>query len=286
MTDAGFDSLLPPAMARKAEALGVAKVELPAGKLFALAVLAGAFIAFGGMFSTLATTGASALPYGLVRVLAGVTFSLGLILVVIGGAELFTGNNLMVMALASRRVTLGAVARSWAIVYLGNFVGSVLVALLVFGADYHHLSAGRVGAQVLAVAAAKSSLPFVPALVRGVLGNILVCLAVWLCMSARTDVDKILALVGPITAFVAANFEHSIANMYFLTLGWLVKVSANAAFWTATGLDPAAFDGVTVMRGLWGNLIPVTLGNVIGGTVFVGLTYWFIYLRIAPSQSK
>jgi formate/nitrite transporter len=279
----GLDALLPPAMTRKAEDVGVAKATMPLVRTLVLAVLAGSFIALGAGFSTVATTGAAeALGYGPARVLAGVVFSLGLVLVVVGGAELFTGNNLLVMALVARRVTGRAVLRNWAIVYVGNLVGAIATALLVYLSGQYRTGAGAVGKQALDVAVAKATIPFGEALARGVLANALVCLAVWLCLSARTVTDKIVAIVLPITAFVAAGFEHSIANMYFLPIGLFVKAGAPAGFWTDADTSSAAYDDLTWASFLVDNLVPVTIGNVIGGAVLVGVVYALAYPASEP----
>ena len=270
-----LDALLPPEMAQRAEEIGAAKVTMDRGRLLALAVLAGAFIAFGGIFSTVALAGASGAPWGATRVLAGVVFSVGLILVIVGGAELFTGNNLIVMAWAGGRVSTWALLRNWTLVYVGNFAGAVGIALLACGGRLHEAGGGAVGATALGIAAAKLQLGFVQAVLLGILCNVLVCLAVWLAYSARSTTDRVLAIVPPIAAFVAAGFEHSVANMYFVPFALLV-----------TFLDP----GFTAARVIdihtltWGdfivrNLLPVTLGNVIGGALLVGGVYWFVYLR-------
>ncbi len=275
----GTDALLPQEMAEKAERIGAGKTNLPILSLLTLAVLAGAFIAFGAMFSTIAVAATdNHLPFGVIRVVAGLTFSLGLILVVVGGAELFTGNNLMVMAWAGGKISLGNMLRAWALVYIGNFVGAAATAVMVFLAGVHGNGDAAVGAAALASAGAKAALPFFPALMRGVLGNVLVCLAAWLCYSARTTTDKILSIVPPITAFAAAGFEHSVANMFILPYGLLIKELAEPAFWTAIAQSPADFDALT-WGALFTNLVPVTIGNVIGGGVMVGAVYWFVYLR-------
>jgi formate/nitrite transporter len=281
-SSAVMDALLPAEMAEKAEHIGVQKTRLEAPRLLVLAILAGAFIAFGAMFSTIVVAGADGvLPYGVARLLAGLVFSVGLILVVVGGAELFTGNNLMVMAWAGGRVSLGEMLRAWALVYLGNFIGATVTALLVFAtASYGH----GVGAAALAIAEGKASLPFLPALVRGILGNVLVCLAVWLCYSARTTTDRILAIVPPIAAFVAAGFEHSVANMYLIPYGILIRNFAPPDFWAGIGAAPDQFPALT-LGGMSANLVPVTIGNVIGGGVLVGAVYWFAYLRHRPAPS-
>lgn len=275
----GADALLPKEMAEKAERIGADKTRLPVLSLLTLAVLAGAFIAFGSLFSTIAISATdNHLTFGLVRVVAGLTFSLGLILVVVGGAELFTGNNLMVMAWAGGKISLGGMLRAWALVYIGNFLGAVATAVMVFLAGVHGNGDSAVGAAALNIAEAKAALPFFQALMRGVLGNVLVCLAVWLCYSAHSTTDRILCIVPPVTAFVAAGFEHSVANMFILPYGLLIKELAEPAFWTAIQQSPASYDALS-----WGaffsNLAPVTIGNVIGGGMFVGAVYWFIYLR-------
>jgi formate/nitrite transporter len=276
MTDLHIDALLPPEMAKKAEAIGVAKAGMPAFKLFWLAILAGAFIALGANLATTVAAGsAGELPYGVARLLTGAVFSLGLILVVIGGAELFTGNNLIIMAWAGRKVSTGALLRNWVIVYAGNFAGALATAALAFASRQYTFGGGLVGAAALAAASAKVSLGFWQAVALGVLCNTLVCLAVWLTYSARSTVDKIAAIIFPITAFVAAGFEHSIANIYFIPLGILVK-TLDPAFAAAAGLDLAR---LTWGNFLLANLIPVTLGNVIGGTVLVAAVYWLVYLR-------
>ncbi|EHK52533.1 formate/nitrite transporter [Mesorhizobium alhagi CCNWXJ12-2] len=270
-------------MAQAAEQIGVDKTRLDTLSLLALAVLAGAFIAFGSMFSVIVTAGTEgALPYGVIRLLGGLVFSLGLILVVVGGAELFTGNNLMVMAYASGRVGMGEVLRAWGLVYLGNFVGGLGIAALVFlAAGYSHGS-GAVGEAALASAETKTSLSALQALIHGILANVLVCLAIWLCYSARTTTDKILAIVPPVAGFVAAGFEHSIANMYLLSFALLTKFGAPSEFWDAISQTPSAFPHLTVVAAL-ANLLWVTIGNMMGG-ILVGVTYWFVYLRKRPAE--
>jgi formate transporter FocA len=248
--------------------------------MLALAVLAGAFIALGAVFMTTVTAGASGvLPYGIARLLGGVAFCLGLILVVVAGAELFTGNNLIVMAWASRKVTTGKLLRNWLIVYFGNFVGAVLTAYGVYLSGQYAFGQGAVGLQALTIANAKVGLSFTQAVVLGVFCNALVCLAVWLCMSARTTTDRILSILFPISAFVAAGFEHSIANMYFIPVALFIKNGAPAEFWTNIGKTAADFSNVTWGNFFVANLLPVTIGNIIGGVLMVGLVYWFIYLR-------
>jgi formate transporter len=274
----GLDALLPPGMARRAAAIGVVKASMAVPRVLLLAVLAGAFIGLGACLSTVATTGSEdVIGSGPTRVLAGVVFSLGLVLVVVGGAGLFTGNNMLVMAVVARRLTVRAMLRNWAIVYIGNLVGAVGTAWLVYLSGQYRTDSGAVGRNALDTAAAKAALPFDEALVRGILANALVCLAVWLCMSARSVIDKVVAVVFPVTAFVAAGFEHSVANMYFLPIGLFVKAGAPDGFWSVSGTTADAYGGLTWRTFLLDNLVPVTIGNVIGGAVLVGLVYALAY---------
>ena len=278
-----IDALLPPEMAKRAEQIGVAKTRLDTLSLMALAILAGAFVAFGSMFSVVVTAGAEGLlPYGVIRLLGGLVFSLGL--VIVGGAELFTGNNLMVMACASGRVGAREVLRAWGLVYIGNFVGAIGIALLVFLAEGYAHGGGAVGMTALVGADGKAALSAMQAFIHGILANVLVCLATWLCYSARTTTDKILAIVFPIAAFSAAGFEHSIANMYLLTFALLTKLGAPYTFWDAIGKTPSLFSHLHVLGALL-NLVWVTLGNMAGG-IMVGITYWFIYLRNAGTRTR
>ena len=278
-TEVRLDALMPAEMAAKAAEVGVRKAALGVVPTFVLAVLAGAFIALGAAFATTVSAGAAGmLPYGIIRLLAGLAFSLGLILVIVGGAELFTGNNLLAMAWASRRISTGAVIRNWAIVYVGNLVGAVGTAVLIVAAGQHAFGGASVGAVALSTAAAKVGYSPLQAFVLGILCNGLVCLSVWLTYSARTTTDRILAIVPPIAAFVAMGFEHSVANMYFIPAGMLIRAVAPDAFWTQIEHAPADYASLD-WAGLVGNLVPVTLGNIVGGTILVGAVYWLVYLR-------
>jgi len=273
---AGLDPLLPPQMAAKAEALGVAKAHLSLLTTFVLAVLAGAFIALGADLFTVVTTD-SGLGYGTARLVGGVAFSLGLVLVVIGGAELFTGNNLIVMAWASRRISALELLRNWTIVYVGNFAGALATAAIVYTSGQWKFDNYEVGANAIRIADHKVGLGVAEAVALGVLCNALVCLAVWLTYSARSNIDKAIAVVFPITAFVASGFEHSIANMYFIPLALFIKHEKGV-----TGL--ASMANADQAHLTWGgfflrNLLPVTAGNIIGGALMVGIVYWFVYLR-------
>ena len=277
-----IDSLLPPEMARKAEEAGVKKANLPGVTMFVLAILAGSFIALGSIFFTVTVTGD--MPFGVKKLLGGIVFSLGLILVIVGGAELFTGNNLIVMAWANKRISSFQIFRNWIIVYAGNLAGSLATAILMFFTCQYTFAKGQVGITALTIAQTKCSLNFVQALSLGIMCNVLVCLAVWLCFSARTTTDKILSIIFPITAFVAAGFEHSVANMYFIPIGLLIRSFAGPGFWQMTGMLPDQFSDITISNFLFTNLLPVTIGNVIGGTIMVGIVYWFVYLRNTSSN--
>jgi len=275
-----FDALPPREIAAKAEDVGVAKAQLGFVPTLLLAVLAGAFIAMGAVFSTTTVTGATgSLPFGVTRLLAGLTFSLGLILVVIAGAELFTGNNLLLMAFASGKISLLSLIRNWTIVYVGNFLGSTATAIGMYLAGLHQMGRGEVGRTAMRIATEKCQLSWDQAFVRGVFCNALVCLAVWLCMSCRSTGDKILAIIFPITAFVAAGFEHSVANMYFVPAALFIKQGAGADWLGTIGIDVAASDALTWSRFFSGNLVPVTLGNILGGGILVGAVYWVVYCR-------
>lgn len=259
------DAYAPAVVAAMVENAGVKKAALSILQTLVLAVLAGAFIAFGGMFFTVAITD-TGLGLGPTRLLGGLAFSLGLILVVVAGAELFTGNNLIVMAWASRRITTARLLRNWSLVYIGNFVGAFATAIIVYGSGTLGIGDGAVAETARNIASAKVQLPFMEAFLRGVLCNTLVCLGVWLCAAAHSVGSKILAILFPITAFVALGFEHSVANMYLIPIGYL-----------------AGAEGVT-MATFAANLVPVTLGNIVGGSVLVALVYWIVYLR-KPDQT-
>lgn len=295
--DFRIDALLPADMATKAEQGGIKKANMDFPHMFILAILAGAFIALGGVFATAVSAGSSVvtaadgsaafvvgLPYGVVRLLSGVAFSLGLILVVVAGAELFTGNNLIVMAWAGRKVSTGRLLRNWATVWVGNFVGAIMTVGLMLGTGQYTFGGGAVGAAALSTASSKAGLGFFQAMALGVMCNALVCLAVWLTYSARTTADKILAIIPPVAAFVAAGFEHSVANMYFIPLGLFIKSAAPESFWAQIHKSAADYPDLTWSNFFTHNLIPVTIGNIIGGAVLVGAVYWFVYLHRKPES--
>lgn len=278
MPDATPEVRAPAKIAETAADTGAKKAKLDWPVLAALGVLAGLYIGFGGLLATLALSGAEgALPFGVGRILAGLVFSLGLILVVVGGAELFTGNTLIVVALAEGRARWHDVAGAWSLAWATNLLGSLIAVALAILAGLAMLGEGAFGAAALRAAQAKGSLPFGTAFWSGVLANVLVCLAVWMAWGARSAADKVLVIIPPVAAFVALNTEHSVANMALIPLGWGVREFAGAEFWAKTGLAAASFPAAS-FGGLLRNLVPVTLGNVLGG-VLVGGAYWFAYLR-------
>jgi len=265
----GFDAYAPKEIAEKVEAIGVAKARLPLVPQITLGLLAGGFIGLGALYFTLVISDTS-LSFAVSRILGGLAFSLGLILVVIAGAELFTGNNLLVMAWAGRRISTVELLRNWIVIYLANFIGALGLVLLVLWSHHWRMNGEAVGIAAVNIAAAKAALPFWEAFFKGILCNILVCLAVWLGLAGRSVVDKIFAIILPISAFVAAGFEHSVANMYFIPLGILLQEQVATA-----GLPAVTW------AGLIANLIPVTLGNIAGGAVLVAAVYHLVYRRRA-----
>jgi formate transporter len=243
-----------------------------------LSVIGGAFISFGAIFATTVSAGTAGLPYGVAKLLSGLAFTLGFITVIVAGAELFTGNNLIVMAWASGKVKARGLLLNWLITFVGNCAGAVATAALMFYTTQYTFGAGAVGLAALTTANSKAALAFVPALTLGIMCNALVCLASWMCYSARTTVDRVVIIIPPIAAFVAAGFEHSIANAFFIPMGLFIKAGAGDTFWASIGKTAADYPSLTWTNFL-GNLIPVTAGNIIGGSLLVGVVYWFVYLR-------
>ena len=265
----GFDAFSPGEIAERVETAGVAKARLPIVSLLMLGLLAGAFIGLGSLYYVIVVSDPS-LPHALQRVLGGLVFSLGLLLVVVAGAELFTGNNLLAMAWADAKVSTRELAFNWFVVCCANFGGAVALASIVFLSGHAETHA----ATYVKIAAAKTSLPFVQAFFSGVMCNVLVCMAVWMTLAGRSVVDKAVAIVFPISAFVAAGFEHSVANMYFIPLGMMLQAAAG---------EPVA------VSGLARNLVPVIAGNLVGGSVLVALVYYVIYrwpLRVSSAPAR
>jgi formate/nitrite transporter len=266
----GLDAYAPKEIAARLAAVGATKARLPLLSMVALGVLAGGFIGLGALYFTLVVSDPG-LGFAAGRVLGGVVFSLGLVLVVVAGAELFTGNNLLVMAWVARRITTGELLRDLVIVFLANLVGAAGLAVLVALSGEWRLGGEQVGQAAVRIAAAKTALPFGEAFLRAVLCNVLVCLAVWMALAGRSVTDKVFAVVFPISAFVAAGFEHSVANMYFIPLGLLLRDHVDTA--AIANLDSLTWAGFLE------NLVPVTLGNIVGGSVLVGLVFAVVYRR-------
>ena len=263
------DALGPAEIEAKAETLAVGKAGMAGAKCFVLAMLAGAFIAFGATYF-LVFLGDSAVPFAAQRLVGGICFSLGLVLVLCCGAELFTGNMLMVTGLASKKIKLGGLVRNWVIVWLGNLVGSLIVVALIYWCGVGAMNGGAVGDAMVSVAVSKVTPDWLVLMAKGIMCNVMVCLAVWIGFSARTVVDKVLGIMLPISFFVAAGFEHCVANMFFLPTGLLMK---SAGFGAAVA-NAGALDVTAILY----NLSAATVGNIIGG-VLVGLAYWFVYAR-------
>jgi formate/nitrite transporter len=271
-----YENRSPQAVAQVvAQTFGMRRVTSPFLNLVVLGVLAGVYIGFGAQLATLVGHDAAAkVGLGIAQVLSGGVFSVGLMLVVIAGAELFTGNNLMIASVFEKRFGVRKLLASWAVVYLANFAGALLLVWIMYEAGLWKMGGNGVGVKALAIANAKAALPFGEAFFRGLGCNWLVCLAVWMALSAKEIPGKILAILFPIMAFVALGYEHCVANMYFIPLGLLLKNTA-----AATGME---LGGLTVQRFLVGNLVPVTLGNIVGGALFVGSLYWLVYTRTQP----
>jgi len=270
----GFDAFSPKEIAAQVETIGVAKARLPLVSMLMLSVVAGAFIGLGALYFVLVKSDLS-LGFAAGQVLGGVAFALGLILVVVAGAELFTGNNLLAMAWADGRISTLDLLRNWAIVCGGNFIGAAGLALFVFLSRHPEMNDGAIAEEYLSIAAAKVAMPFWTAFFKGILCNVLVCMAVWMALAGRSVVDKAVAIVFPISAFVAAGFEHSVANMYLIPLAMLLQTFGNVG---------ATANTVTWV-GFFSNLVPVILGNIVGGSVLVGLVYHVIYRR-TPGRNR
>ena len=269
-----IDDLTPAEVATKAVNVGIKKTSLDFWTMFFLGLFGGAYIALGAVLATTIGTNGAEFPYGVNALIKGLIFTVGLILVIVAGAELFTGNNLILMAVLNKKVTISKMLRNWVVVYFANLVGSVIIALIMVLSKQYTFAGGGIGKTALTIANMKSGLGFWSAIGLGIMCNLLVCLAVWMTFSARTTAGKILAIIPPISAFVAAGFEHSVANMYFIPVGLFIKWFDNT-FYAAAG----EFTNLTVGNFFLKNLLPVTIGNIIGGAVFVGAMYWFIYLR-------
>lgn len=281
MQNETIDAVLPPDMAKKAEDIGVAKATKNPLSAFVLAVTAGAFIGIAFIFYTVVTTGNDGMGWGANRLMGAMAFSLGLMLIVVNGGELFTSTVLTVVAKASRKITWAQLSRNWALVYAGNFVGALGLVGIMQMARHYEFAGGELGLNYMSIAQHKLHHGFFQAVALGIMCNVLVCLGVWMTFSARSVTDKLLAVVLPVAMFVASGFEHCVANMFQIPMAILTRQLAGPEFWEATGTTDAQFADLTWSNFLIDNLLPVTIGNIIGGGVLVGLIYWFIYLRPA-----
>lgn len=281
----------PPAMAKAMEDGMYAKANNPFWKIFLLGLTGGAYIAFGFIFFVTTQQGAADLPVGITKAIGGIAFSTGLIMVVVSGSDLFTGTTLTIMPLVSKRIGVGRFLSHWGVAYIANFIGSVFVAVLILLGGIHATNKSAWGLVVLNATQGKLGYDWGQAFILGVLANTLVCIAVWLAFAGRNFADKALGIVGPIALFVASGFEHSVANMFMLPMGWLIKNFAGDKFWAGEALSKAGktaadFDGITAASIVWDNLIPVTLGNIVGGAVFVGLYFWTAYRKDAVKAER
>ncbi len=274
-----FDSLLPPQMAERAAEIGVGKATKDPVKSFLLAISAGIHIGIAFVFYTIVTTGAGDLPWGMTRFVGGLAFSLGLILVVVTGGELFTSSVLTLVARASGKISWKMLFNHWLIVYSGNLVGALLLVVCMLFTKQYMFDGGQVGLNAMAIAQHKLHHDFLQAVALGIMCNVLVCIAVWMTFSGRTLTDKIMVMILPVSMFVSAGFEHCIANMFQVPLAIAIKTFAPESFWISTGASIEAYADLTMSHFILNNLLPVTLGNIIGGGVFVGMWYWLIYLR-------
>lgn len=268
------DAFTPAEVAKKVKTLGVSKAETPLLPLLVLSLMAGAFISFGAMYYTVVMTH-PAEAYGAAKMLGGIAFSLGFILVVIAGGELFTGNNLIVMAWARKRVTSFQLMRNWTLVYIANALGALVTVYLVFVSGFLDNAHHAVGATALKIGLAKASLSSTEAFVRGIFCNALVCLASWMVYASRTVTDKVFAVIFPISAFVAMGFEHCIANMFMIPIAILAKLDPEIV--AVSGLSLEALEALS-MSGFAQNILPVTLGNILGGAVMVAMAYYMVYV--------
>ncbi|WP_340611024.1 formate transporter FocA [Xenorhabdus bharatensis] len=278
-TDDTFNLFPPAVMAQIADDSGVYKVNKNPAVTYLSAIMAGVFISIAFVFYITATTGTSSIPYGLAKLTGGICFSLGLMLVVVFGVDLFTSTVLTIVSKATGRITWSQMFRNWLHVYIGNLIGALFFVTLMWLSGQYAVANGFWGLNVLQVADHKMHHTFFEALCLGILANLMVCLAVWMSYAGRSLIDKLFALILPIGMFVASGFEHSIANMFLIPFGIVIKEFAPTEFWEKVGATPEQFPQLTISNFITDNLIPVTIGNIIGGSILVGLTYWFIYLR-------
>ncbi|WP_114787152.1 formate transporter FocA [Vibrio tetraodonis] len=274
-----LDSLLPPQMAERAVEIGVVKVTKDPIKSFLLAISAGIHIGIAFVFYTIVTTGAADLPWGMTRLIGGLAFSLGLILVVVTGGELFTSSVLTLVARASGKISWKMLFKNWFIVYSGNLIGALLLVICMLLTKQYMFDGGQVGLNAMAISQHKLHHDFISAVALGIMCNVLVCIAVWMTFSGRTLTDKIAVMILPVAMFVSSGFEHCIANMFQVPMAIGIKFFAPSEFWQMTGVNPSDYADLNLVNFVMNNLIPVTIGNIIGGGIFVGVWYWMIYLK-------
>lgn len=268
------EDLTPVEVAEKTVNIAIKKISLKSYQTMVLAIMGGFFIGLGSMFATSLSANGPSVPYGINMLIKGLAFTLGLVAVLVAGGELFTGNMLMIVALLDKKIKLGALLRNWGIVYVGNFIGALIVALGIAASKHYTFGDGAISETIFHLATDKLSYGFFSALLLGIFCNFCVCLAAWMAYSARSTGGKIIAMSLPIIALVAGGFEHSIANMYFIPVAFFIRLF-NPAFVSSLG----TFENLTLPRFFLNNLIPVTIGNMIGGAFFIGAIYWFAYLR-------
>ena len=283
-TESSLDELLPHQITEKAAVAAYKKASKAPLTAFYLAMMAGLFIGLAFVFYVTVTTGGSSLPWGVKNFIGGLAFSMGLLLLVVVGGELFTSSTLTLIARASQSITTMQMLKNWAVVYFGNFVGSMFLVFLVFTAQMYMNDGGQWGLNVLHISTHKLGHTFPQAVALGMLCNIMVCLAVWMAFGAKSVTDKMFAVLLPVAMFVASGFEHSIANMFMVPSAIMIENFAGPEFWASIGHTAADFSDLTVSNFIFNNLIPVTIGNIIGGGVVIGVMHWMIYLR--PAKNK
>ena len=242
------------------------------------AIIAGLFISIAFAFYITVTTGTAAVPYGLAKLVGGICFSLGLILVVVCGVDLFTSTILTLIPKATGKISWGCMFKNWVLVYIGNFIGALLFVMIIWFAGQHLAANGQWGLNVLNVATYKLHHTFTEAVFLGILANLMVCLAAWMAFSGKSLTDKAIVMILPVAMFVAGGFEHSIANMFMIPMGIVIKTFASAEFWQIANVSVEQYSDLTIGNFINNNLIPVTIGNIIGG-IMVGLPFWWLNLR-------
>ncbi|CAI3934498.1 formate transporter FocA [Commensalibacter papalotli (ex Botero et al. 2024)] len=281
-----IDAFDPYEMARKAEKMMVAKVQKPFSKVFIASTYGGFFIGLAFVFYTLVTTGSSTMPYGMAKLVGGLCFSMGLILVIVCGADLFTSTTLTFIAKESNKITWFQLFRNWGIVYFGNFIGALFLVFLVYMSGHPWGADGQIAVNYMNIVEYKLHHSFIEAIALGILCNVMVSLGVWLCFSCRTSADKVLVLLLPIAMFVACGFEHCVANMYEIPMGILIRTTTDPGFWVAHGINVAQYSDITWGDFIIWNLVPVTIGNIIGGALLIGWGNWLLFLRRHTSKKR